>query len=356
MLNYGGAPAADELEFSLFGPGCGEAIALHLGDHKWILIDSCIFPQSKQPATLDYLQKIGVDPESVKVIVASHWHDDHVRGISKLAEECSNAEVYISQIFNCKELQTILHSYSGLSGPFQARGTKELYSIFKHKFDQGKQIRLAQQRQNVFEEVIQGRPIRVDAISPTPNAVTQAMLSFAQYLPNPNDPVSNLPEVKPNFTSIALHIELGDDAILLGSDLEDHAQNGWSCILNDAWVSAKRKASAYKIAHHGSHNGDHDDIWQKLLSDKPHATMTPFSRSGLPRPDDVSRIQGRTEKAFITSRRSKKPEMDSGIAKRLGSMCNGLAKIDSGFGAVRLRRKIDNPTWSVELFGDAEKL
>ena len=33
------APAAGELEVSLFGPGFGEALALHIGAGKWILVD-----------------------------------------------------------------------------------------------------------------------------------------------------------------------------------------------------------------------------------------------------------------------------------------------------------------------------
>lgn len=46
MIDYGAPPAADEIEFSLFGPGYGEAVAVHLGDGTWLLIDSCIDPDS----------------------------------------------------------------------------------------------------------------------------------------------------------------------------------------------------------------------------------------------------------------------------------------------------------------------
>jgi len=44
---------------------------------------------------------------------------------------------------------------------------------------------------------------------------------------------------------------VGDVCILLGSDLEEDKNNGWSSILNSD-VRPKKKASLFKIPHHGS--------------------------------------------------------------------------------------------------------
>jgi len=38
-------PEADVVEVSIFGPGKGESVLIHLGNGKWIMIDSCIDPQ-----------------------------------------------------------------------------------------------------------------------------------------------------------------------------------------------------------------------------------------------------------------------------------------------------------------------
>ena len=72
MIDYGTPPAADEIEITLFGPGYGEAIAIHLGEGVWLLVDSCIDPDSKAPASETYLEQIGVNAEQVRAIVASH--------------------------------------------------------------------------------------------------------------------------------------------------------------------------------------------------------------------------------------------------------------------------------------------
>jgi len=37
----------DELEVSVFGPGYGESLAIHLGLGSWIIIDSCRHNQTR---------------------------------------------------------------------------------------------------------------------------------------------------------------------------------------------------------------------------------------------------------------------------------------------------------------------
>ena len=108
MIDYGAPPAADEIEVTLFGPGYGEAIAVHLGDGSWLLVDSCIDPDSKTPASETYLDQIGVNASHVRAIVASHWHDDHVRGISRLAARYPAADFVLSGVFNKAEAGAFL--------------------------------------------------------------------------------------------------------------------------------------------------------------------------------------------------------------------------------------------------------
>ena len=49
-----------------------------------------------QPA-LEYLQRIGHNPaSSVRLIVATHWHDDHIRGLAEVVRTCAAADFYCS--------------------------------------------------------------------------------------------------------------------------------------------------------------------------------------------------------------------------------------------------------------------
>lgn len=354
MIEYQTPPATDEIEVTLFGSGYGEAIAVHLGDEAWLLIDSCIDPDSGLPASSSYLDKIGVGQDQVRTIVASHWHDDHVKGISQLATKYPKAEFVISAVFNDKEASAFLSSYNGESSSGLSRGAKELFSVTETRSI----IFHAFHKTLVIDDTFNGRPVKVTALSPVPAAYAQCIAHFAQYLPKRGRAINNAPELHPNLESIVLHIDMGDDAILLGSDLEDHNNLGWTAVLADRWSGSRKPATAYKVAHHGSITGDSPQIWTKLLQPDPIACLTSYKLAGryLPTDEDKQRVKENTSHAYIASGASRKPQMDSRQLKRLRDIANNVTLVDTGFGAVRLRKKIGAQSWGVQLFGAAQQL
>lgn len=354
MINYGSAPAKDEIEVTLFGPGYGEAIAVHLGEDAWLLVDSCIDPSSNEPASKTYLEHIGVECSQVHAIVASHWHDDHVRGISDLASSFTDANFIHSSTFNNKEARSFLSAYSGTSSLGLSKGTEELFLAIKSS----QQSYPAHHKSIVMDAVLNGRKVMVTALSPLPASFSQSMAHFAQYIPGNDQAINHAPELNENFESIALHLDMGDDAILLGADLMNHKSKGWSAIVKDQWSGSRQPSSLFKVPHHGSKTGDCSEIWRGLLKSNPMACLTPFTkgRHHLPTNDDKKRIKSKTSGAYISSGASRKPDMDSRQLKRLGDICKNLALVETGFGAVRLRKKFQEKSWRVELFGAAQKL
>src|SRR5258708_2355547 len=96
-MNLSVPPSPDELEVSLFGPGVGECVVVHLGGGAWMVIDSCIYRITRTPVAIDYLRALGVDiATSVKLVVVTHWHDDHMRGASALLAVASGARFVCS--------------------------------------------------------------------------------------------------------------------------------------------------------------------------------------------------------------------------------------------------------------------
>lgn len=356
MSDYGKPPAADEVEVTLFGPGFGEAIAVHLGEGSWMLVDSCIDPDSKRPASLTYLDRLNVNPAHVKAIIASHWHDDHVRGISQISERYKSAEFFISSIFNDPEAASFLAAYSGSSAPGQARGTKELFDVVKQR----DAVFPVQQRSTIFERTLAGRQVRATALSPVPAAVWQSIAHMASYLPGPQGgtPIKHATELAPNIEAVVIHIDFGDDAILLGADLEDHQVHGWSAVVADSWCKDRRPSTAYKVAHHGSRTGDTDQIWTVLLAPDPVACLTPFNRGKhrLPTEDDRTRIRARARQSYISSNATRKPDLPTDQLKRLNDIGRNFSQVNSGFGSVRLRKKRGATRWMVECFGRAQRL
>lgn len=297
MINYGAPPAADEIEVSLFGPGYGEAVAVHLGDGSWLLVDSCVDQGSKAPASEIYLDNIGVGPSQVRTIVASHWHDDHVRGISQLSARYKDAEFAISAVLNGSEAAAFLAAYSGVLSSQLSRGTRELYDVIRDR----DVVHPALHKSIILDITLCGRRVMVTALSPLPGAFAQFIAHVAQYQVQPDGPINRAPDLRPNTEAVALHIDFGDDAVLLGADLEEIPSLGWSAVVADTWSGRRRPATAYKVAHHGSYTGDCPDIWKTLLLSDPVVGLTPYTLAGrrLPTEPDKERIKANTPHAYM---------------------------------------------------------
>jgi len=200
----------------------------------------------------------------------------------------------------------------------------------------------------------------VTALSPVPAAFAKFAVHLAQYVPQRGQaaPINSAPELRPNLSAVALHVDIGDDALLLGADLEEHSACGWSAVVADPWSGARRPSTAYKVAHHGSVTGDCTKVWETLLKRDPVACLTPFTRGSLRLPTDVDRgrLKANTARAYISSVASRRPQIDHRQLKRLGDICKKLARVDAGFGAVRLRKRLGATSWNVELFGAAQAL
>jgi beta-lactamase superfamily II metal-dependent hydrolase len=354
MFNYGAAPAKDEVELTVFGPGYGEAIAVHFGDESWMLVDSCISPSKKLPASLEYLGIIGVPTARVHTILASHWHDDHIKGLTTLVKACSEAELFVSGAFNSNEAMAFLSTYGGKAVAAQTGGAKELFS----SISASKSVQFSSHRTVIWEDLIQGRRMRAVGFSPTPAALAHSIANLAQYLPEINDPISHVVPLKPNSEAVVVSVDLGGDGILLGSDLEDCGSLGWSSIVGDQWCLRNQRASAYKVSHHGSVTGDHSDIWEKLLVNEPNAVLTPFINGfvKLPNEEDCIRISTRASNAYICADGSKRPQMDRELSQRMLSVAKNLSPINSGFGVVRFRKRLNEKDWRIHLFGQAKRL
>src|SRR5687767_11465220 len=98
-------PSHDEIELSVFGREFGEALCIHLGNAEWMLVDSCIDPRTGAPAALSYLESLGINAaDDVRLVIATHWHDDHVRGLGFIVQFCARATVVCSAALARKDI------------------------------------------------------------------------------------------------------------------------------------------------------------------------------------------------------------------------------------------------------------
>jgi glyoxylase-like metal-dependent hydrolase (beta-lactamase superfamily II) len=98
-------PQSTIAELTVIGSGgYGESCVIHLGNDEWIVVDSCYDPKLGNCLPLLYLKEIGVDVKnSVKAVVCTHWHDDHIKGISQLYAEAENSIFCIADVIDLKK-------------------------------------------------------------------------------------------------------------------------------------------------------------------------------------------------------------------------------------------------------------
>jgi len=345
----GSRPDSDCAEVSLFGPGIGECVVLHVGDGKWFIVDSCLCPDSKLPVAQIYLESIGVDLASqVTGILVTHWHGDHIQGISRLFEACSNANLYFSlALSNDEALEMVgMFEKNNFSSPdIYVREFAKVLAIFREKRYPASKLTPVSEKYTFFDDRTQNR--RLITLSPSRTAVTQAIADIIAQTPAyQGDRVRHVVPNHTNFNAVALHFSFGEFSALLGSDLEDNGNvlTGWSAVLNSQMhkVLSLQNANVYKVSHHGSETGHVDDVWQHLLEQKPLSIATPFVRSGLPKNTDIARIVPLSSEFIVTrdprsKGKSKLP--DTMAEKTMNEVTRRRVILDGKVGHIQVRAK-----------------
>jgi len=159
------------------------------------LVDSCIETASGRPAALGYLKNLGIDLGSaVKLIVVTHWHDDHVRGLGTVVEQCREATIALSAALQQREFIVLTQLYQD---PAVARtsGLRELIKVMEvlaasntsaSKIDRRKLAlvdRVLLQDKVVLSSIIV--PASIHALSPSDASVLKAIASFSRIAPGP---------------------------------------------------------------------------------------------------------------------------------------------------------------------------
>ena len=359
-------PKKNEFEISIFGPGYGESILLHTGNNEWVIIDSCVNKLSGLPTPIEYLQKLQVDvAKSVKLIVATHTHNDHMKGISKIVELCENSKFCCAAAVTDKEFRSYLTLFGNNS--IEDLGCEELYKCLTILAKRKKVPGLALANRNIYKRIISlsglNVPIDIHTLSPSDGACHLSKKAISVLIDEVSQNKNKRRNVglTQNYLCIVLWVEVGEYSFLLGADLENTGCNdiGWKAIVQSN-EKPDGKAVFYKISHHGSKSGDDEDIWTKLLHQNPLSALTPFywGRHKLPTEEDIKRITLHTKNAFSSSIfKQKKVRRDSAIEKTINETVKEFGMIQTSPGQIRIRYTPSNgekPTADiVELFDGA---
>jgi beta-lactamase superfamily II metal-dependent hydrolase len=304
------APNEDEVEINIFGPGYGECCLVHIGGGQWIVIDSCVDTESGRPVALAHLERVGVDPaESVKLIVASHWHDDHIRGLSSVLRSCVAAKFCASSALSKKEFIAVLKAYGQNRTIRSGSGAREIIAtlaILKERNSVSHPIRaIASKLLFRWDAALtgHGQPAEVWSLSPSDGQYEKFLVELGSMLPSDGEEKLRLTSQSPNHLSVVTWLSIGSYAFLFGADLEEVGKPdlGWSAIA----LSETRpfgRALFFKIPHHGSQTAHHADTWRLLVEPEAVSVLTPWNKNRmLPSRADVERLLGINPHAYSTS-------------------------------------------------------
>lgn len=357
------APASDEFELSLFGPGVGECVVVHLGANEWMVVDSCCAAGTKRPAALNYLSAIGVDvAQAVKVVVVSHWHDDHIRGASQIVEAAVSAKFFCSDALASQEFLKFLSLYSGAGTAAVSSGVDEMLRILTLIKERDANSRSAGPEWTGANTCLWRRgEATVHSLSPSAGTKTLAMREFGDLIAAIGPRRRAVAQTK-NEIALALHVEVGGVSAILGSDLEESADpnRGWQAVVASSG-RPRAKAQVFKVPHHGSETGHSQAVYDELLSSGPVAVLTTFASGSKPLPTaaDIARIKTRVGSLFVTSPPAgwNPPRRETAVEKTIKAVASNRRAIVGAMGHVRVRCQMTAPsTTSVQTFGSAISL
>ncbi|MBI4600909.1 MAG: MBL fold metallo-hydrolase [Planctomycetes bacterium] len=78
-----------------------------------MVVDSCLDRADGEPVALKYLREMPVDAAAaIELVVATHWHSDHIQGIASVLEAAPYARLWCSAALRATD---IVRPMSGLS-------------------------------------------------------------------------------------------------------------------------------------------------------------------------------------------------------------------------------------------------
>lgn len=374
-------PGDLDVEVHLFGPGYGESVLVHLGFNEWLIVDSCVARGSTSAAPTAYLESIDVDPATaVRVVVATHWHDDHVRGLAEVVRQCTSAEFFCSSALFARPFLTLVSHVTRRPMTRAGSGVDEFHAVVDELRDRARRsgariagfgLKFADAGRLLWERHrFPEHPASIRSLSPS-DAERVLTLRTLEHLVTglASAPTTRtrgrVACVQPNNAAVVLHVQVGSSCLLLGADLEELGTPpmqdcGWSAVAAST-ARPRERSILFKVAHHGSETAHCEAVWTDMLEPKPLAILTPFRNGSvrLPTEDDATRLRQRAGQVFITAPHATRRAKPSNpvVAREFASTARAVWEAAS-MGHIRASRPggVIGAEWQVTTLNGATRL
>ena len=364
-------PDNDEIEVTTIGAGGfeGESIVIHFGNGKWGVIDSCKSLGGINLPLL-YLTTLGIALTDVSVIVCTHWHADHINGLSEVLEACPNATFDYPIVGQGNNLLKYL-----IKGD-EAQGSSSIWKEFLRCISiiDEKRVNYGYSDRIVYDH---GNGTMLVALSPSKKMLDEMHSILIAYDSVDHD-LSHINEsiITPNMCSTVLMLCTQGTCVLLGADLEANRtggyimscvgkcdlkwEKGWCNIIQTSRSLGSRRASYFKLPHHSSQTGYCNEVWTNHVSDNPISVTTVYINNAgikLPKKDMLTRYNELSSEMYMTSwgpkkKDSKREYGKSKLEENKSKKLKSIAVMNEEKGIVCSRKK-PGEVWTTHLLGTA---
>ncbi len=306
-------PNNGSVDVIIFGKGIGESILIKSKSGDYILIDSFINDDTKRPICLDYFDKFKISYHNLKLIIITHWHNDHIKG---LAEIIKNVGKDVKIVLNPIIKNDRYNDYLSKKSKQQNSDCSEFVQVMSliEEYDINRIIALNNREIYCADK----NDIALFALSPQ----DEEFSGYIDYLLTEKLPKENNYHVPDdNLLSIVVLMTINEESFLFAGDMETRSNEklGWKAVINN-YSKRYDKSSWYKVSHHGSITGDCDDIWNKLLQSKPISFTTLFNNCYLPTDEDIERLTKKSKDLYVIGNKSKRAkELEATFKKSFNS-------------------------------------
>lgn len=408
------APAANEAEVTLIGgtAGFGETVIIHIGNGIWVVVDSCTNPLNGECVALSYFTDIEVKvEEQLRYVVCTHWHEDHIMGLSKLIEACSGQTVLAMSCADDRE-KFVYEMMEKCNYTGNSRKLTELRDSINKANKKGIKIKRVQQDQMIFNkngtecfalspssseidkfsrelacaqekyhkamgQVAKLKQLGVAAIEEAAAIEEDIFRAFADLITEKLDEDSKSLEevddllkykdakrVETNNRCVAMLLKIKGHNVVLGADLEHDAKKspdgGWQSV-SDSECMEDVEANLYKIPHHGSETGYYEYFLHKHIKPDAVSKLTSWiiGAKVLPKAEMLRKYYNHSKNLYVTTTsllKRKNNEENRTFRKIMNESTEEILEFKPLLGIIRSRINIDSEddTWRTEYFGSAK--